>query len=221
MERALVKAASRLEQTCPNPHPDAAQTPSAYAWLRPSWEDFVKIAFAILMVGTLCLHSLKANAEEAPQELAAEVNAAEAGGLALFKADQQGAKPNEKDIASARSKISDFCENTYKPVLVSQRGEKAIFFLAQPPRPDIVVFGRHYKLVGQKVMVSTKGCVGSGIPSPSATAVGAFITHLISPAPTEFHVFLSLKHNTSIFVGTSAGIWAVDKGKVRFLRKQK
>jgi hypothetical protein len=92
----------------------------------------VKIAVAILVVGILCFHSLKANAGEAPQELAAEVNAAEAGGLALFKADQQGAKPNEKDIVSARSKISDFCDYTYKPVLVSQRGEKAIFFLAQP-----------------------------------------------------------------------------------------
>lgn len=175
----------------------------------------------MLSAGALCLPSLQAHAETFPQELNAQVSAAEADGLALFKADQQGAKPNEKDLANAQGKISDFCSNKYKPILVSKRGEKAIYLLAQPQLSDNLVFGRHYKLVGQKVIVSTKGCVEFGNSPANGTAVGAFITHLLSPTPTEFHVFLSLKRNTSIFVGTSAGIWSVDKGKVRFIRKQK
>jgi hypothetical protein len=39
-------------------------------------------------------------------------------------------------------------------------------------------------------------------------------------APTEFHVYLALKHNKPIYVGTSVGDWVVEEGKVRFLKNR-
>jgi len=147
------------------------------------------------------------------------IAAAEAEGLALFKAAGQATAINNDVIEETRRKISDFCDFDYMPVLVTQpNGTRATYFLARSMRPDDIVFGRHFKVVGSDVTTSTKTCFNAG--SPPANSAAAFITHLLSPSPTEFHVYLSLQHKKPIYVATSAGDWLVENGRVRFLKKR-
>jgi hypothetical protein len=155
---------------------------------------------------------------ETPPELVAAVKAAEADGAALFEATQRPVAVDPQDVSKARGMISNFCKFDYKPTAVSLRGRRAIYFLAQSSRPGDIVFGRHFKVAGATVSASTGTCFNGG--TPPANALAAFATHLLSPAPTEFHVYLSLKHRKPIFVGTSVGNWAVDRGKVLFMEKR-
>lgn len=77
-------------------------------------------------------------------------------------------------------------------------------------------FGRHYKIVDGTVTPSTKSCF---VQPASPRAVAAVVTHLLSETPTEFHVFLSLAQDKPIYVMTSLGVWAVEKGKIRLVKQ--
>jgi hypothetical protein len=175
-------------------------------------------ATTLLALGFL-LPSLAATGAEIPKELTAAVATAEADGRAVFLASQQSKPLAERAVTDARKQISNFCDRDYRPIPVSIQGKTTVYFLAESPRPEEIVFGRHFKVTGAKITASSNTCTTSG-PLP-ANAVAAYITHVLSPAPSEFHVYLSLKHGKAIFVGTSAGNWAVDKGRIRFLEKRK
>jgi hypothetical protein len=158
------------------------------------------------------------HAAEIPKELADAVVAAETDGRAVFEAARRPEPATGPVISNARKQISNFCNFDYRPIQVSLQGKTTIYFLAQSSSPDEIIVGRHFKVVGPKVAESTKSCFTLGrVP---ANAAAAFTTHLLSPAPNEFHVYLSLKHGKGIIVGTSAGNWAVEKGKIRFLDKR-
>jgi hypothetical protein len=43
------------------------------------------------------------------------------------------------------------------------------------------------------------------------------VTHLLSPTPTEFHVYLTLRHKVELFVRTSTGTWLVDNGTIKLM----
>jgi len=149
----------------------------------------------------------------------AAVMTAEADGLALFKASQNPEVLDAQTISEARSRIANFCDFDYRPVRVMLHGEPAIFFLAKSSQPNDIIFGRHFKVVGTKVFASTKTCFNAG--TPVAGTIGAYVTHILSPAPSEFHVYLSLVHKEPLYIGTSAGFWVADKGKLKFLEKPK
>ncbi|MGH9200925.1 MAG: hypothetical protein ACRD2A_06790 [Vicinamibacterales bacterium] len=46
--------------------------------------------------------------------------------------------------------------------------------------------------------------------------MAAYVTRFLSATPTEFHVFMSLYYKERIYVGTTAGIWTVAGGGVRY-----
>jgi len=177
------------------------------------------VAATILIAPSLLLPSLAATGAEMPKEFAAAVIAAEEDGRAVFEAARQSEPPAGRPVSEARKQISNFCDFDYSPILVSAHGKSAVYFLAQSSRNGEIVFGRHFKVVGPKVTASTNACATSGPVPPNAVA--AYVTHLLSPAPSEFHVYLSLKHGKAIFVRTSAGTWAVEKGKIRFVEEQR
>lgn len=177
------------------------------------------VTVTTLMALGFLLPSRAATGAEMPEELAATVVAAEEDGRAVFEAAQQSGPPAGGAVSDARKQISNFCDFDYRPIQVSLDGKTAVYFLAQSSRPDEIVFGRHFKVVGPEVTASTKACSTSGPVPPNAVA--AYVTHILSPAPSEFHVYLSLKHSKAIFVRTSAGNWKVEKGKIRFLQEQR
>ena len=178
----------------------------------------MKLFSSLLCIFSLLLPWREVTAAELPQKLSSAVRAAEADGLSLFKASGQPRTIDNPAIEDARRKITNFCEFDYAPVVISRGGVPVIYFLARPTRSEDIIFGRHFKVVGSDVTTSTRTCFNAG--PPPANAAAAWVTHLLSPAPTEFHVYLALKHNKPIYVGTSVGLWVVEEGKVRFLENR-
>ena len=115
-----------------------------------------------------------------------------------------------------RDLIEDFCNLEYWGLIVEQNGERNVYFIGQPPTPNNIVFGRHYKVTGNTIFQSTKTCAVT-TPRPK-NAAAAFFTHIFSPVPSEFYVFLSLLHKELIYVGTSFGAWRVDGDQIVLLK---
>ncbi len=149
---------------------------------------------------------------------------------AAFKAP--GAEPEPAEVANARAAVKDFCDYDYKPVFVADArpGVDYVYFIGTGSSDDILVWGRHYRVEVEKatgkivsVAPSTKSCLAmsltAGLP-PGAKLVSPSITHLLSPSPSEFHVFLSLKLDMPVTVATSYGLWSVEAGKIRLLDKR-
>lgn len=178
----------------------------------------MKTNFSIVGAIVLIALSCPAWPLDVPKELDSVAKTAENEGAALYFATQNPAPKEDSDIDMAKSRISDFCNFKYKAVPVMLQGKMAIFFLAQPPDSGGIVFGRHYKVSGSNVTASTKSCFN--IPPAPPGAVGSYITHLLSSTPSEFHVYLSLKHKNPVFVETSAGNWVVEDGKIQFVKER-
>lgn len=154
-----------------------------------------------------------------PSDLINEVNDATSNGKLLFAAYSKGAAPQSKEIDETKNTIHDLCNFKYKPYIVKATNEDIIYFIAEAPEKESIVFGKHFKIVKGQITTSTTSCFVS--PPPPENAVGAFITHLLSETPTEFHVFLSLQHQQPIYVATSKGDWKVENSKIEFLEERK
>ena len=61
----------------------------------------------------------------------------------------------------------------------------------------------------------THGCVNMPTPDLGKSAALA-VTHLTSPSPTAFHVFMSLQYEKPVYVSTSDGLWVVENGEVAY-----
>jgi hypothetical protein len=134
-------------------------------------------------------------------------------GHALYAAYQKGASSNPQ-IEDIKNKISVFCEFPYKAYVV----RSDIYFIGESPLAGGIVFGRHFKISNGSVVKSTKTCYVT--PPPPSNALAAFITHLLSETPTEFHVFLSLLHGNPIFVGINKEVWKVENGVITYTKKK-
>lgn len=167
-------------------------------------------------------------------EVAAQASQAEVDGKKLFDAYTAAAAGKAVEIAVARAAVTDYCGNLdYKAVEVdgARPGQDFVYLIATTDEPDVIVWGRHYRVALDEasgkvlnVAPSTHSCAGTslspkGLP-PGATLVSPSITHLLSPVPSEFHVFLSLEFPKPLSVMSSYGIWIVDKGKIRLLEKR-
>ena len=162
----------------------------------------------------LCLPNTAA-AADIPQQLQAAVLSAQADGAALYRAASAASTVDDKVVSEAKSRVSDFCEFAYKPVVVRPGDGSRVYFIAQPQTAGSSVFGRHYRVDEKGVTPSTKSCLAYP-PAPDG-AVASFVTHLLSETPTEFHVYVSLKDKRPVYVGTSAGNWVVDGEKIMFM----
>ncbi|MBN8502088.1 MAG: hypothetical protein J0M19_13170 [Sphingomonadales bacterium] len=79
------------------------------------------------------------------------------------------------------------------------------------------VFGADGKLASSRAF--TKSCVSVAYGDPSdksKTAVGAGVSHLMDPQPTEIHVFVSYNVPIPLFViiSSNGSMWEVNRGKV-------
>jgi hypothetical protein len=157
-------------------------------------------------------------AADIPQEYVEAVHRAEISGTALFEAEAKGAPPEDTAVVAAKSRVNGICDFQYVPVQVTENGEAALYLLAQSREPSDVIIGRHFKVTATTVEVSSKSCLNLHL-APNAVAM--YVTHLLAPTPSEFHVYLTLKHKIGLYVGTSAGNWLVKNGVITFLEARK
>lgn len=121
------------------------------------------------------------------------------------------------------------CSNRYNSVVLedpaSHPSSWTVYVFAASTQVGEMIVGGHSKVSvttdGRKALAIeqlAKSCLRLQQPTAQqGTVAAAFVTHLLSPAPSEIHVFLSLLHQKPILVGTSAGNWKVENGTVSFL----
>jgi len=151
----------------------------------------------------------------------AEILRAEERGLALFQAYERNAKTDAQAKTIADSAPVERCATPYRAVALTP---KLVYLLADPS--NAVALGRHFRVEvddNGKMAVAPSSATCLEIDDPSSASAGATrparasIVHTLSDVPTEFHVFLSLRHAMPIYVATSAGLWKVEAGLVQHL----
>jgi hypothetical protein len=115
--------------------------------------------------------------------------------------------------------------DNYNPVvlpgaLVGQPGW-LVYLLAATTDPKEVIVGGHYCMrvsADGATLLETRPLSKSFLVLPKERdTAGLFVTHLISDTPIETHVFLSLLHGHTLFVGTSDRmIWRVADGTITY-----
>jgi hypothetical protein len=166
-----------------------------------------------------------------PVDLQTAVQDAELWGHALYGSYTAPAAANDKAveraIATVHQSVKDHCSGTYRAVAVMPPGAPkdriVIYDIGEAPASQGIMLGRHYRvemtLDGKGVLLgepSTTGCVILPPAAANAASLSA-ITHDLSPAPNEYHVFLSLMYGRSLEVVTEAGRWLVERGKISYL----
>jgi hypothetical protein len=166
-----------------------------------------------------------------PADLQQAVQDAESWGHALYDSYTAPTAANDKAveraIATVHQSVKDHCSGTYRAVAVMPPGAPkdriVIYDIGEAPASQGIMLGRHYRvettLDGKGVLLgepSTTGCVILPPAAANATAPSA-ITHDLSPAFNEYHVFLSLMYGRSLEIVTQAGHWLVEHGKIRYL----
>ncbi len=182
----------------------------------------MKRIFAFSLIISIYL-SLTAFAAEIPRNLKGEVETASKNGRLLYNSFISGPVSDSntlKKIDEIKSKIKDLCDFNYIPYVVKSDKNKIIYLIAQDPAEGHTVFGKHYKIINDKIIPSTKTCFITS-PPPDKKVAGAYVTHLLSDTPTEFHVFISLKTKEPVFIGTAKGMWKAENGTVEFLKERK
>ena len=166
-----------------------------------------------------------------PADLQQAVQDAELWGHALYDSYTAPTTANDKAveraIATVHQSVKDHCSGTYRAVAVMPPGAPkdriVIYDIGEAPAAQGIMLGRHYRvettLDGKGVLLgepSTTGCVILPPAAANATAPSA-IAHDLSPAPNEYHVFLSLMYGRSLEIVTQAGHWLVEHGKISYL----
>jgi hypothetical protein len=166
-----------------------------------------------------------------PAELQTAVQDAELWGRALYEGyvtpKAANDKAVERAIATVHQSVKDRCSGTYRAVAVlppsAPKDRIVIYDIGEVPASQGMMVGRHYRvettLDGKGVLLgepSTTGCVTLPPVTGNATSP-SIITHDLSPAPNEYHVFLSLMFSRSLEVVTQAGHWLVEHGKISYI----
>jgi len=166
-----------------------------------------------------------------PAELQTAVQDAELWGHALYDSytapKVENGKAVERAIATVHQSLKDHCSGTYRAVAVmppsAPKDRIVIYDIGEAPASQGMMVGRHYRVEttsdGKGVLLgepSTTGCVTLPPATGNAT-VPSVITHDLSPAPNEYHVFLSLMYGRNLEVVTQAGHWLVEHGKISYI----
>jgi len=135
--------------------------------------------------------------------------------------------------ASARSLAlhSNFnpCSKTYNTVVLPRMGGEnstwTVYLLAGATKNNVLPAGGNYRVDTDgagKSILSSRGFTKSCIELDNEKRASALmLTHLLDPAPTEIHVFLSLLAGKPMYLMTTenAYMWVIENGKVRFSQK--
>jgi hypothetical protein len=107
-----------------------------------------------------------------------------------------------------------------------------VYLLAGTKRPGIAVFGKHYRVLvspdGTQVLTLeplSKSVLELPVRPRDVPAkyesVGLVVSHVVTDAPIETHVFVSLMHKMPVYVATARGNWKVDGNKISFMSPPK
>jgi len=154
---------------------------------------------------------------------------AEAWGRAVFDAYKATTKVSnlatDSALSTAANAVTDKCKGKYRAVVVAPPGmpadKIAVYYIGAVPKEQGLMIGRHYRVIvsgdgktALSVTPSSETCLSIPPQEPDKEKVGTLTTHLLTPTPSEFHVFLSLLVHESLYVGTKTGIWEVKDGKI-------
>lgn len=154
-----------------------------------------------------------------------QIEKTERDGMALYKAmlssdATDDPTSRESDLLSMASKEM-LCKGEYQAVRIqdTKANLERIYLVLQPSKSAGIQVGRHIRFdfkLGTNdldgITLSTKSCLL--IPNSVENSVAAFVTHLLSPIPSEFHVYLSLLHGKPLYVSTELGMWVIENGKI-------
>ena len=166
-----------------------------------------------------------------PSDLQTPVHDAELWGKALYDSYVAPTAANDKSVARAietvHQAVKDHCSGTYRAVAVMAPGAPkdriVIYEIGEAPPAEGIMVGRHYRvettLDGRGVLLgepSTTGCVILP-PAAASAATPSIVQHDLSPAPNEYHVFLSLIYGRRFEMVSQSGHWLVEHGKITYL----
>jgi hypothetical protein len=160
------------------------------------------------------------------------VRDAELWGKALYDRYTSNATSDSAAVQTAletvRKSVNDSCAASYRAVAVmpppgAPNDRIVVYYIGEVPETQGLMVGRHYRVEtnsnGKGVLLgepSTSRCLIVPPPPPGSTAP-RLLTHLLSPAPNEYHVFLSLLDARALEVVTETGHWLVDQGRISYL----
>lgn len=117
------------------------------------------------------------------------------------------------------------CEGNYKAVSVYDNigNTENLYLILENSNPKYFQIGRHIRFrlkLGTNQLIDVTPSSKTCMAVPSGDNSIPYVTHIMSNEPTEFHVFLSLYHHKAIYVGTKAGAWKVENGKIELLESK-
>jgi hypothetical protein len=167
-----------------------------------------------------------------PADLAGAVRDAELWGKAIYERYVSTTPASETPavqtaLDTVRKSVNDDCTGTYRAIAVMPPGTPndriVVYYIGEIPKSQGLLLGRHYRVEtqpnGKGIMLgepSTAACVVLPPVAPSSTAP-RLITHTLSSAPNEYHVFLSLLDGHALEIVTDSGHWLVDQGRISYL----
>lgn len=170
------------------------------------------VLLAIVLVTAACTNEIKPTAASNVKSNRLVLLSQETAGKALFQSYVSG----KKELSNKVKYKVPYCNSRYS--VVHSSGSQ--YLISESNNPDTIVIGRHFKLSKGSIVKSSNSCLAIPKQIPQgATAVASYATHILTSYPTEFHVFLSLKHSIPLFIGTDIGMWKVEKGKISFVSK--
>lgn len=99
-----------------------------------------------------------------------------------------------------------------------------VYLLAGTTRSGVVVFGKHYRVLvseeGERVKrfePLSRGTLVVRKPPPDAKDGYVVVTHHISNAPMEHHVFASLQHDLMVLVATAKRSWQIEGTRILYV----
>ncbi|HRE44502.1 MAG TPA: hypothetical protein PKY87_11110 [Terricaulis sp.] len=130
-------------------------------------------------------------------------------------------------LAIAMTAPASLCDLPYNSAILPPEGEgeaDADVYLLPATTVEGLVriggFARHSVDVDAQRVLETEmfsnSCL-TGQTEPGAAFL--YVTHVVSPLPTQAHVFLSLSHGITIFVGTPEGLFEITQGRIRRVRQ--
>jgi hypothetical protein len=170
---------------------------------------------------------------DAAADLQPQIAWAEAWGRAVFDAYKATSKVSDLAMDSAlftaANAVTNKCGGKYRAIVVAPPGMPtdriAVYYIGNVPEDLGLMLGRHYRIevtgdgrTALSVTPSSEGCLFAKPQVISEGRTSIVTTHFLTPAPSEFHVFLSLLSDEPLLVGTKSGLWQVKSGSIELLK---
>ncbi len=137
----------------------------------------------------------------------------------LSASQMQRWRARETAIAAFRPKCKGPVNVVILDALRESEKVKLVYMLRAAREIEDVMVGGHQRTVvswdGETLLAAeplSKSCLAL---KATPDARGVTVTHLLDDTPSEIHVFLSLTHDLTFFVSTSAGLFSVEAGKIQ------